>query len=53
MRSTLRRVMTTLVVDLIVVAGAAGPGWTLILTPSRPGRAPREVDPRLDRTPHR
>ena len=52
MRSSLHRVMTTIVVGLIVVARASGPGPTLILTPPRPGQPPRDLHSRHDRPPH-
>ena len=42
MRTSLHRVMTTIVVGLIVVARASGPGSTLVLTSPRPGHAPRD-----------
>ena len=52
MRSSLHRVMTTIVVGLIVVARASGPGPTLILTPPRPGQPARDLHPRHDPTTH-
>jgi hypothetical protein len=52
MRASLHRVMTTIVVGLIVVARASGPGSTLILTSPRPGQPPRDLHSRHDRPPH-
>jgi hypothetical protein len=43
MRSFMHRFMTTIVVGLMVVARAAGPGPSVILTPSRPGRSSRDL----------
>ncbi len=42
MRSSLHRVVTTIVVGLIVVARASGPGSALILTSPRSGQPPRD-----------
>jgi hypothetical protein len=52
MHASLHRVMTTLVVGLMIVARASGPGTTLTLTltRSRPGRAPLDLHRRNDLT---
>ena len=52
MRSSLHRIMTTIVVGLVVVARAAGPGSTLILTSPRPGQPTRDLRSRNDPPPH-
>jgi len=44
--------MTTIVVGLIVVARASGPGPTLIVTSARPGQPPRDLHARPDRPRH-
>jgi hypothetical protein len=43
MRSFLHRFMTTIVVGLMVVARASGPGPSVIHTPSRPDHANRDL----------
>ena len=52
MRTSMHRVMTTIVVGLIVVARASGPCSTLILTAPRPGQAARDPHSRHDRPAH-
>lgn len=52
MRSSLHRMMATIVVGLIVVARASGPGPTMIPAQSRPGLPPRDLHRRHDPTPH-
>lgn len=50
MRASLHRVVATIVIGLIVVARASGPGSTLVLTSPRPGQPVRDVHTRNDRS---
>ena len=49
MRAAMHRLVTTIVVGLILVARASGPGPFPVVAPTRPGRSGREPDPSANR----